>query len=625
MKRILTLLLSVSSLSLLSAQVFKEVSEEAGINHAFRLDLANFGGGAAIIDFDKDGYEDVYITGGNDPDVFYRNNGDGTFTNIIEGAGFESTGPLHTQGAVAADVNRDGFKDLLITTLYGTEDRILSPNLLFLNNGNGTFSDVTKQYGLDKYTSNSQGATFGDVNADGYPDLYVANYIAASPQGVSIFNERTITENYASAEDFFFINSGGQYFIEASSIYGINHDGFGFEGKFTDWDNDRDLDLLIANDFGFKAQPNIALRNDYPEKKMTYKGNSLRLNFGMNAMGIASGDYNFDGWIDYFVTNINVSLFVVNEQGRSFANFAPQAGLAVPLINKPDYQGVPVSWGANFFDYDHDMDLDLFVNNGALNPLVRPNHNFFFEFNYGRYKEVGGEVGLDDPRIGRGSVTFDYDNDGDLDLLVVNQHPREPEATLPPARVLLYRNDAPKGNWLKVKLEGVHAEKDGIGSRVEVKANGRTLVREIDGGSSHLSQSSTIAHFGLDQAEKVESVIVKWLGGKTQEIKDVSANQMITIKETEDPVFNFEKNSLLIYPGFFTDNVVIEYELTDDGPMDLSVYDVQGRLIETLTRQQNPSRTGFWQWNIQKDLIRGVYIFQLRTNNQVIARRAVKL
>ena len=330
-------------------QKFVEISEQAGINHAFRVDLANFGGGACIIDYDNDGWEDIYMTGGNEPDVFYRNNGDGTFTNIIDQAGFESTIPWHTQGVVAADVNRDGFKDLLITTLYD-KNRDLTPNLLFLNNGDGTFRDVTREYGLWDYASNSSGATFGDVNADGFPDLYVSNYIAGSPRGVSIFNERTITENYSSAEDFFFINAGGKAFQEVSDLYGWDHDGFGFQGDFTDWDNDGDLDLMIANDFGFRAQPNIALRNNYPEKSMTYRGNSLRLNYGMNGMGIAKGDINNDGYMDYYVTNIGASLFVQSEEGKSFVDYGVQTGLGKDFIDHPDYRGVPVSWGAVFFD-----------------------------------------------------------------------------------------------------------------------------------------------------------------------------------------------------------------------------------------------------------------------------------
>lgn len=626
MRRNLTLLLIFLSFHLIMAQDFREVSAETGINHVFKIDLATFGGGAAVFDFDKDGFEDIYITGGNAKDALYRNNGDGTFTNVFDKAGLERAIAIHTQGVAAADINRDGYKDLIVTSMYYVEGRELSPNLLFLNNGDGTFKDVTSQFGLDKYKSNSMGATFGDINADGFPDLYVANFIAGPPEDVTIFNEQTITNNNRSAKDFLFINAGGQYFVEASHIYGMNHDGFGFQGIFTDWDNDQDQDLLIANDFGFKAQPNVALRNDFPEKKLVYKAQSLRLNFGMNAMGITVGDHNFDGWMDYFVTNISESLFTVNEGGSSFENAGVRTGLALPFILRPDFQGVPVSWGSNFFDYDNDTDLDLFVCNGALNPDVRPNHNFFFEFvDDGFYTEVGSRKGLDDPRIGRGSVVFDYDNDGDLDLLVVNQTPREPTTTLPPARCLLYRNDITQGNWLKVKLEGVKAEKDGIGSRVEVMVNGQLLIREIDGGSSHLSQNSTIAHFGLGDAELVESVTVKWIGGKTQELTNVEANQQITIRETEGSVFDFEQNSLKVYPGFFTDNVMIEYELEKEEPFDISVFDVQGRLIETLTSQACPAQASFWQWNIDRNLAQGVYIFQLRTKNNLIAKRAIKL
>lgn len=625
MNRNFTLLLLILPLQWALAQDFTEVSAEAGINHAFLVDIATFGGGAAVLDYDNDGWEDVYITGGNLNDVLYRNNGDGTFTDVFHNSGLERTMTVHTQGASAADVNRDGYKDLLITTTYDINRTGLTPNLLFLNNGDGTFTDVTTRFGLDKYVSNTSGASFGDLNADGYPDLYISNYISSEPKGFSIFNEQTITENYASAEDFLFINAGGRYFIEASKIYGMNHDGFGFQGTFTDWDNDQDLDLLIANDFGFKAMPNVALRNDFPEKKLSYKGNSLRLNFGMNAMGIAAGDYNFDGWMDYFVSNISASLFVVNDGGTKFENWGPQAGVALTLIDNPEYRGVPVSWGANFFDYDHDRDLDLFVNNGALNPTIRPNHNFFFEFRNGRYKEVSHEKGLDDPRIGRGSVVFDYDNDGDLDLLVVNQIPRDPTTTLPLARCLLYRNDAPKGNWLKVKLEGLRADKDGIGSRVEVMVEGQLMIREIDGGSSHLSQNTTIAHFGLGDIEIIESVTVKWVGGKTQQLTNVEANQQITIRETEESIFSFEENTLKVYPGSFSDYVVIEYELAKEEAFDISVYDIQGRLIETLTSQDSPAQTGLWQWNIDRDLAAGVYIFQLRTKDRVVAKRAVKM
>lgn len=625
MKRSFTLCLIFSTTQFIIAQRFTEVSESAGINHAYRVDVAAFGGGALVFDYNNDGFEDLYLPGGSDPDQLLHNNGDGTFSNRFEGAGLESTIPLNTQGAAAADIDRDGDKDLIVTTFYYIETKDLSPNLLFLNNGDGTFTDVTRKYGLENFLSSSQGASFGDINADGYPDLYIANFFGTSPQKITILNENTIDE-FATAEDHFFINTGGEYFLEASKVYGINHSGYGFQAVFTDWDNDQDVDILIAHDFGTVAQPNIALRNNFPEKSFSYEEVNLVLNYGMNAMGIAVGDFDFDGWVDYYVTNIFASLCAENHEGQYFTDAGQELGNTIGLIQKRDYTAIPVSWGANFFDYDHDTDLDLFVNNGALNPGSRPIPNLFFECVGDRnYREVGTGLRLDDPRIGRGSVTFDYDNDGDLDLLVVNQHPREPSLSLPEARTLLYRNDGAEGNWLKVALDGVRAEKNGLGSRVEVMVDGRLLVREIDGGSSHLSQNSTIAHFGLGGAETAESVVVKWIGGKTQELTNVLANQQITIRETEESIFNFEKNSLKVYPSLFTDNVIIEYELEKEEPIDISVYDVTGRLVKNLTQQNTPAQTGFWHWNIERHLSQGVYIFQLRTKDIVIAEQAIKM
>lgn len=609
---------------------FVEVSAAAGINHAFKIDLATFGGGACVIDFDNDGFEDLYVTGGVNPDVLYRNNGDGTFTDIHKTAGFERTYMTYTQGVTAADVNRDGYKDLLITTMNFLDNRrTISPNLLYLNNGDGTFKEVTQAWGLENYRVNSMSATFGDINADGYPDLYVSNYFSNSTTGISIYNEQTITNSFQPSIDFLFINVGGQKFVDARTFYGLDYVGFGFQGVFTDYDNDGDLDLYVINDFGFKSTTNLMFRNEYPKRKFTNRTLQLALNYGMNAMGIAPADYNFDGYMDYFVTNLGTSLFSVNQQaqGKAFVDRTVQTGLAIPTIYDSLYVGPPVSWGANFFDYDHDMDMDLFVCNGALNPTIRPNPNFFFEFTDGRFEEVAKKMDLFDYRIGRGSVVFDYDNDGDLDLFVVNQIPRDPTPQLLPARCLLYRNDAAKGNWLKVELQGVQADKNGIGSKVEIRVNGKLLIREIDGGSSHISQNSTIAHFGLSDAKEVESITVKWVGGKQQTISKIAANQHIIIKENMDDAESTasKQNQFTVSPTVFTDNVFLTYDLEKESPIQINILDSQGRLVERLANIKNPTSTGVWQWEVNKNLAPGMYIFQIQTAQGVMANKAIKL
>ncbi|NJL76623.1 MAG: VCBS repeat-containing protein [Saprospiraceae bacterium] len=344
-------------------KTFVEVSEQAGINHSFKVDLATFGGGACVLDFNNDGFEDIYVTGGAAPDVLYKNNGDGTFTNIHTPTSFKRTYDSYTQGVAAADINKDGYKDLIVTTMnYLNENRSSAPNLLYLNNGDGTFTDITEKWGLENFRVNSMAASFGDVNADGYPDLFIANYFSSSAAGISIYNEQTITNSFQPSIDYLFLNTSGQGFVDARAFYGLEHDGFGFQGIFTDYDNDGDLDLYIANDFGYKSSPNLMLRNEYPQKKFINFANRLALNYGMNAMGIAYCDYNFDGWMDYFVTNLSTSVFSANaKEGKPFIDRTFGLGVGISTIVDSVYTGPPVSWGANFFDFDHDTDMDLFI------------------------------------------------------------------------------------------------------------------------------------------------------------------------------------------------------------------------------------------------------------------------
>ncbi|MFK7936801.1 MAG: CRTAC1 family protein [Saprospiraceae bacterium] len=609
---------------------FVDVSFLAGVGHSFHVDLATFGGGAAVIDYNNDGLEDLYVTGGSVDGKLYRNLGDGTFKNeFYKAGGFPRTSEYYTQGVSAADVDKDGDKDLLITTMYALDGlRTLAPNLLYLNNGDGTFTDATEKWGLEEFTSNSQAPTFGDLNADGYPDLFIANYYSNPLRGVNIFNESTISNSFRAATDFIFLNVNGEYFIEASHIYGMEHDGFGFQGVFTDYDNDRDVDLYIVNDFGFKKTPNRMLRNEFPRTKLLDRSLNVAMNYGMNAMGVAKSDVNFDGYMDYFTTNLSTSLLTING-GAANDDFIQKTltyGLARQQIEHPDYQGIPISWGANFFDFDNDGDEDLFVANGALNPTIRLNPNFFYENEDGIFKETSQEQRLDDEQIARGSVVFDYDNDGDLDLFVVNQFPRDPSNDLRYPTCLMYENRSERNgnNWLKIDLEGIRSEANGISSRVEVTANGKTQIREIDGGSSHLSQNSTIAHFGLADATEVE-VTVKWIGGKTQTLKNVAVNQHLTIRERFTNTPSEAASQLKAFPGFFTDEVNFQYELQRASTFVLDVIDISGNVVATVMKNNGGNPRGIAQWQVPSGLLRGVYTFRLQTGDEVIAVQGVKL
>jgi hypothetical protein len=518
---------------------FTEVAKQSGINIVFGVLDGSFGGGATAFDFNNDGFEDLFITGGANDDGLYLNKGNGTFENVYNKSGLRTKIKYITQGVISADVNKDGWRDLFITTITtsvkaGEKKIPRAPNLLFINNGNGTFRDATTEYGLDKYQSFSTGAMFGDVNEDGYPDIYVGNYFDEFSSDLRLTYDAMLVGSKEMAKGFLLINEEGKHYTNEYEEYGLKYKGFGFGGVFTDFDNDHDLDLLVNHDFGYKGTPNKFLENKYPEKKFEDVGAALKMDLPINAMGTAVGDYNNDGLLDYFVTNIKGNMFMVNQGiGKPFVDLSSLLGTRFSKVTDKNGSYMPVSWGANFADFDNDGDLDLFVANGCLNPYVEPNPDYYFENVNGRYENKSGEKNMGDYGVSRGSIVFDYDNDGDLDLLVVNETPVT-DNFANPSSTLLYRNDSPSGNWLKVELAGVDNDKNGIGCRVEVTAGALKMIREIDGGSSHLSQNSTIAHFGLGSATKVDTVRVTWLGGKEQILVNQKANQLLKITENNN-------------------------------------------------------------------------------------------
>ncbi|MDC3132802.1 CRTAC1 family protein [Flavobacteriaceae bacterium] len=532
---IVFILLTQTLVAVRAQNGFKEIAEQAGINHYFEVYEGMFGGGACVLDFDNDGFEDLYLTGGRQPDQLLHNQGNGSFKNVFEKSGLEITGEFATQGVAAADVNRDGLTDLFISTLTEIDpDRIIprARNLLFLNKGNGKFEEVGQAYGIAHAESFSTGVAFGDVNADGYPDIYVGNYFTDYEGGLKEISDATIVNAGKTAKGYLYINKKGKRFVNSYKAYGLEHRGFSFGGVFTDFDNDHDMDIIVNNDFGYKAKPNYLLENQYPKKKFKYVEKDKEMDLRINAMGAAVGDYDEDGWLDYFITNIRFNWLMKNQ------------GAVRPFIDEAKVMGLnlfTISWGANFADFDHDGDLDLFVANGDLNPNCVPMHNFYFENELGKFNEKSNEFGLRDYGLGRGSVVFDLENDGDLDLLLINQ-----EAVMEygaPSTTRLYRNDHANGNYIKIALRGKYATHEGLGARVDLYTGGKKIIQEVDGGnSSHLSHNSRNVHFGLGNTSYIDSVKVIWPGGKTQKIGRLDVNQSVVIHETE----NEKKYSFLI-------------------------------------------------------------------------------
>lgn len=624
--RYILLLPLIISLTLSQAQTpFSDVTETAGIQHSFKTLEATFGGGAAVLDYNQDGWEDVFIVGGVENNILYHNNGDGTFKDVTEAAGLMVLENFATQGAIVADVNKDGFTDLFITTIAHLSDESFkkAPNILLLGNANGTFTDQTAAYGFLQFETFSTGATFGDFNKDGYPDLYVGNYFENYSGSLDKFSGPQLESADQPSKDLIFLNQGGEKFVEVSNIVGMQHTGLGFGGVWSDYDNDNDLDLLIVNDFGFRATPNLLYRNEYPRLAFTEVSEELAFDFGINAMGITVGDVNLDGLMDYFVTNLQASYLLLNQgEGQEFLSASREMGTWYPTVQSEEgFRVTPVSWGANFFDYDNDMDLDLYVTNGALNPSLPPNPNQFFEYENERFKEVGSATKTNDNSIGRGSVVFDYDNDGDLDLLVINQAVyQENQASFPLKGSRLYRNETMEGNWIKIKLKGNTSETCGIGSRLELYVADKQLIREIDGGSSHESHNSTIAHFGLGTHDKIDSLVIKWSAGEQQVIRQLPLNQMINIEEeTLSNTGNKENAFLAVNPNPISDSAIITFELDKKSNWSLDLYNILGAKIQHL--ETGNSDTGVYLLNDLSQLSQGIYILSVANADFAVSKK----
>ena len=540
-------------LSFFGQSPFSDSTLDAGIDNIYDVYQGLFGGGVVAFDYNNDGYEDLFITGGQGQDVLYNNNGDGTFKDVIKESGLIKDSLFVTTGVSSADVNKDGYIDLLVTTITSQNNQPnkknkMSSNLLYINNGDGTFSDSSSKYGLQKKNF-STSSSFGDINADGYPDLFIANYFQDfyfddNPLGshrLSLLNNYVIQEDYETGHDELYINIDGKYFKDVSDLLVDAGKGYGFGGVFTDFDNDNDLDLFIINDFGETHEPNRLMVNQHPELRFENKSIEMKINFGLKSMGVGVGDYNNDNLLDYHVTNIFAGPFIVNRgDGLPFINLMNNIGTGISKIKSfKDSESVIIGWGSFFVDYDNDTDLDLFNSNGPINPMVSPIPNILFE-NKGRVFEVNEKSGVMDYGIARGSVHFDYDNDGDQDIFVVNQRPVNKVVYGKAIGSKLYRNDSSNdNNWLKIKLNGSQSTTRGLGARIRIVCDDLSMIREVDGGSSHASQNSSIIHFGLGENKKVDSLIVTWPGGKKQYLINLIPNNLIEIEETivKEPSF----------------------------------------------------------------------------------------
>lgn len=513
---------------------FQDIIDYSGIDFVRTIGdehLSNLiesdGGGAGFIDYDQDGYLDLYLSNGNfvdnlsmneneKPDrtsenKLYRNLGNGTFEDVTSEAKVGDRG--YGMGVTVGDFNNDGFPDIYVSN-YG-------PNVLYKNNGDGTFSDVTPMAGLGGDEC-SVGATWLDYDNDGHLDLYVGNYITFDPQ----YNYYYAPDGfpgpmaYEGQADVLYHNQGDGTFKDVTREMGVyNSNGRAMGVGAADYNNDGFIDIFVSNDH----MVNYLYHNINGER---FEDRGIMSGVAFNQLGEATismsvdfADYNNDGLMDLFVSDDAYCSLHRNEGNGVFTEMSYNAGIAVAC-------GQFVGWASSFLDYDNDGDQDLFKVNGELKHLYGQEDQLFENDGNGKFNEVSLQSGayFHEEKVGRGACFGDYDNDGDIDVFIVN---------LEDKGVLLRNNKGNQYNWILLNLIGDTSNRDGVGARISITYGDKKQYAQKKSSSGYISTNDHRLHFGLGNAATLDSIEIIWPSGIIQHVTNIEANQIIDIKESE--------------------------------------------------------------------------------------------
>jgi len=553
------ILLATVSLRAQSNVTFENVAKAIGVTFthvngasADKYLVETMGSGAAFLDYDNDGWIDLLVVDGGSiaagqgkpgspkPEAkaghrLFHNEGKGIFKDVTAASGI-----VHREygmGACAGDVDGDGRTDLYITN-YG-------PNTLYRNAGNGVFTDITRtaRVGLDGWSTS---CAFLDIDRDGDLDLFITNYLDAPPSKNPFCGDpqRRIRVychplNYTGLASVLYRNDGKGVFTDISAEAGISKSiGNGLGVAVGDYDDDGLPDVFVAND----AVPNFLFHNEgkgrFSEVALAAGVSVGRDGKPRAGMGTEFADYNGDGRLDLVVTNHEFethSLFRNDGKG-SFSDASVEAGIASPTLPF-------VGFGVAFFDADNNGTLDLSIVNGHVidnTAVFRPGSShaqrrlLFQNTNGRRFAEVSKQAGpgFSVQTVGRTLIEGDIDNDGDVDLVITNNGgPLEVLRNSTSAEATPDRNGGRDTHALEIRVVGVRSNRNGIGARVTITAQGRAQMREVKSGSSYLGQNDLRVHFGLGDVTRVEQIDIRWPTGDVETIHDVAADQIVTLTE----------------------------------------------------------------------------------------------
>ncbi|MBK9451293.1 MAG: VCBS repeat-containing protein [Bacteroidetes bacterium] len=591
MSRILLfLLLFLSSAGFVTSQSgFVDVTSSSGVQHR-GYNAMQMGGGSAWFDYDGDGDEDLIAVGGTGDNKLYRNDGAGSFTDVTVAAGLGNI-TWDTQGVVTGDVDNDGFREIFISTMWH------QPNLFFQNNGDGTFTDasVSSGIGLDSMWVSS--AAFGDYDRDGLLDLYRGNYVWLG-QAITDSSGQPIGYAHRCNGNSLFHNNGNGTFTDIGAQEMVNDTGCALSVVFTDYDLDNDPDILVANDFGMWVAPNGLYQNNYPGPYADV-GASTYADQAMYGMGIAVGDYDHDLDLDYYITDIGAAALYQQQPNHTFFQMATQAGIEDDSIGN----AMATGWGNAWIDFDNDKWQDMFIAHGYIQLIpifanvIQDPDKMYRNLGNGTFSDVTLALNLGDTNAGRGMAMADFDKDGDLDMFVnvVNLSLGGNDVSR------LYSNDYSGSNhWLQVEPRGTYSNRDAFGAKMIVKVGADKWIHEVNGGSSHMSQHTHIAHFGMGTDTIVDSLWVIWPNGGVQLLTQIAGDQRILVIEDSAGFLAVPKpeiTDLQVYPNPFDASLHVDFSLASGRNVVLSITDMTGRIVWESGLKGIPGVPLRWTWD----------------------------
>ena len=565
----LTLLLVLSGYALSAQPIFFDGSAGAGIGHPGR----NFG--VAFGDYDGDGADDIYVSRHNAPNLLYRATGNGQFAEVAAQAGIAHTGT--TNVSAWGDFDNDGHLDLYL----GNRDE---PNILYHNNGDGTFTGISENAGVNS-AYRTRAALWGDVDRDGFVDLYVANI---------------------TAPNFLYHNNGDGTFTDITEAANAQDFGVAMGSLFFDFDNDGDLDLYLTHDAN---QPNILYRNDGTGHFEDFSVPS-GANIAAQGMGVDFADINQDGFFDLYITNLYENVLLLSNGDLTFTEVGGEAGV----------DDLGMGWGTVFLDYDNDGHSDIYVSNDT----------YFAPFDNLLYRNLGNETfeivsegnPLASPMAGYGVATGDVNSDGRADLLLVNAGTNDGNQ--------LFLNTTDNSNhFVKVRLRGTLSNAAAIGARVTVEAGGQVQMDEVCAGMGYASQNSFTLHFGLGGATEVDRLEIRWPNGMEEVYEALAVDQHYYFTEGEGVVTSASgqigaRPGLRAWPNPVRDELWLAYDVpTPGGEGQLQVFDALGQCMATLPLQRTASSTGQLQVSTS-GWAAGTYTIVYRSERGAVLRRVVK-